>query len=260
MDATDSTGTAKTPSQATGANDDPVRAVSSAATERPFGPDGATILATEHWSLLGTRSLIWNEAMSRTTVFLTVLSASIVALALLTDATGFGRRTTTVALVLLSVVFLLGLATYGRLVQINSEDVAITRAMNRLRYAYLVMAPDLRPYFSTGHHDDEQGIATTHLLGMGRHLQTWPHFLVTTPTIVATVDAAVATAIVVLAGLTVEAPTGVVVAAAVVAFLGIWAALFFLQRLNLGVLRDTSTRFPTPPETPDRAGSAPLGG
>jgi hypothetical protein len=50
--------------------------------------------------------------------------------------------------------------------------VAITRAMNRLRHAYLVMAPDLRPYFSTGHHDDERGIATTHLLGMGSELQT----------------------------------------------------------------------------------------
>jgi hypothetical protein len=163
MDATDNTGKARTPKQAT---------APSVATDRPFGPDGATILATEHWSLLGTRSLIWNEAMSRTTVFLTVLSAAIVALALLADATGFGRRTTAVALVLLPVVFLLGLATYGRLVQINSEDVAITLAMNRLRYAYLVMAPDLGPYFSTGHHDDERGIATTHLLGMGSVLQT----------------------------------------------------------------------------------------
>src|SRR6266545_3404388 len=64
-----------------------------------------------------------------------------------------------------------------------------------------------------------RGIATTHLLGMRSDLRTWPHFLVTTPTIVATVDAAVATAIVVLAGLAVEAPTGAVVAAGVVAFL-----------------------------------------
>lgn len=248
MDASDNTGKARTPRQAPGTNNDTAMGASSAASDRPFGPDGATILATEHWSLLGTRSLIWNEAMSRTTLFLTVLSASIVALALLADATGFGRRTTAVALVLLPVVFLLGLATYGRLIQINSEDVAITLAMNRLRYAYLVMAPDLRPYFSTGHHDDERGVAMTYLLGRGSELQTWPHFLVTTPTIVATVDAAVATAIVVLAGLALEAPTGAVVAAGVVAFLVIWGALFALQRLNLGALRHASTRFPTPPD------------
>ena len=84
MDAPDNTGKAKTPKQATGTNDNMAMAATSASTDRPFGPDGATILATEHWSLLGTRSLIWNEAMSRTTVFLTVLSASIVALGALT--------------------------------------------------------------------------------------------------------------------------------------------------------------------------------
>jgi hypothetical protein len=250
MDPTDNTGKARTPKQATGTNHDTATAASSAATDRPFGPDGATILATEHWSLLGTRSMIWNEAMSRTTVFLTVLSASIVALSLLANATGFGRHTTTLALVLLPVVFLLGLATYLRLVEINSEDVAITRAMNRLRYAYLVMAPDLRPYFTAGHHDDERGIATTYMLGMRGELQTWPHFLVTTPTIVATVDAAVGTAIVVVAALALDAPTGAAVAAGVVAFLVVWGALFSLQRSNLRVLRHVSPRFPTPPDEP----------
>ena len=79
-----------------------------------FGPHAAAILATEHWSLLAARSLIWNEAMSRATVFLTVLSASIIALALLADATGFGPQTTTLALVLLPVVLLLGIATWCR--------------------------------------------------------------------------------------------------------------------------------------------------
>jgi hypothetical protein len=85
-------------------------------------PNAAAILGTEHWSLLAARSLIWNEAQSRATVFLTVLSASIIALALLADATGFGAQTTTLALVLLPVVLLLGIATYGRLVQINTEE------------------------------------------------------------------------------------------------------------------------------------------
>jgi hypothetical protein len=28
------------------------------ASDHPFGPDGAAILATEHWSLLASRSLI----------------------------------------------------------------------------------------------------------------------------------------------------------------------------------------------------------
>ena len=109
--------------------------------DQPLGPHAAAILATEHWSLLGTRSAIWNEALNRTTLFLTVLSASIIALALLADATGFGRHTTTLALVLLPVVLLLGIATYVRLVQINNEDLNLVLAMNRLRHAYLKIEP-----------------------------------------------------------------------------------------------------------------------
>jgi hypothetical protein len=218
------------------------------ASERPFGPDAAAILATEHWNLLGTRSLIWNEAMSRTTVFLTVLSAAIIALALLADATGFGPQTTTLALVLLPVVLFLGIATYGRLVQINNEEVKTVLAMNRIRHAYLTMAPGLEPYFTAGHHDDERGLATTYMLAGPRDLRPWLHFLVTTPTIVATVDAALAASIVVLIIQAAEAPRAAAVTGAVVAFLAVWGALFSLQWNNLDPLRRTTPRFPTPPD------------
>jgi hypothetical protein len=178
--------------------------------ERPFGPQPAAILATEHWSLLATRSLIWNEAMSRATVFLTVLSASIVALALLADATGFGPQTTTLALV----VLLLGIATYVRLVQINTEEFQLVLVMNRLRRAYLTIEPGLEPYFTTGHHDDERGLVTTYMLDRPSQARLWLHFLVNTPTIVATVDAALAAAIVVLVLQVVEAPRAALVASA----------------------------------------------
>jgi hypothetical protein len=126
----ETTNTRKTagPSTASSTAQGAATAATAAASEHPLGPNAAAILGTEHWSLLASRSLIWNEAMSRTTVFLTVLSASIIALALLADATGFGPRTTTLALVLLPVV------------------------LNRLRHAYLTIAPGLEPYFTTGHH------------------------------------------------------------------------------------------------------------
>ena len=59
--------------------------------ERPhFGEHAATLLATEHWGLLASRSLGYTEAFSRVTVFLTVLSASIVGLALVVNSQGFG--------------------------------------------------------------------------------------------------------------------------------------------------------------------------
>jgi hypothetical protein len=141
-----------------------------------------------------------------------VLSASTIALALLADATGFGPQTTTVALVLLPVVLFLGIAAHGRLVEINREEVELSLAMNRLRHAYLRIAPALEPYFTTGHHDDEQGLAASYL-AVGHRLRRSGQFLVNTPTIVATVDAALAAAIVVLVVRAAEAATTVAVVA-----------------------------------------------
>jgi hypothetical protein len=37
------------------------------------------ILTTEHWSLSSTRGLTWNEALSRATMFLAVLSGAVLA-------------------------------------------------------------------------------------------------------------------------------------------------------------------------------------
>ena len=51
----------------------------------PLGRDAAAarlqILATEHWSLLATRALTYNEALSRVTIFLSILSGALIALA-----------------------------------------------------------------------------------------------------------------------------------------------------------------------------------
>jgi hypothetical protein len=213
-----------------------------------LGDRAQPILATEHWSLLATRSLIWNEAQSRATVFLTVLSASIIALALLADATGFGAQTTTLALVLLPVVFLLGLAAYARLVQINTEEFQLVLAMNRLRQAYIQLEPGLERYFTTGHNDDERGVIATYMYTLDRPSRQWlwVHFLVNTPTIVATVDAALAGAMVVLVLQVAEAPRTALVAGGVVAFAVVWAVLFRLQLHTLRPLRGPAPRFPSP--------------
>jgi hypothetical protein len=216
------------------------------AGDPPLGPHAAQILGTEHWNLLATRSLIWNEAMSRATVFLTVLSASIIALALLADATGFGSQTTTLALVLLPVVFLLGIAAYARLVQINTEEFQLVLAMNRLRHAYLTIEPGLEPYLTTGHHDDERGVIATYMLDRPSRQWLWVHFLVNTPTIVATVDAALGAAIVVLVLQVAEASRAATVAGGAVVFLAVWGVLFRLQLHTLRPLRKLTPRFPTP--------------
>ena len=78
----------------------------------------------------------------------------------------------------------------------------------------------------------------------------WVHFMINTPTIVATVDAALAAAIAVLVLQAAEAPTAVMVAAGAAAFLAVWGGLMPLQRHTPDPLRQTAPKFPTPPEAP----------
>jgi hypothetical protein len=165
-------------------------------------------------------------------------------------ASGFGAQTTTLALVLLPVVLLLGIATYVRLVRINTEEYQLVLAMNRLRHAYLKIDSGLEPYFTTSHHDDEQGVMATYMVDHPSRPGWWAHFLINTPTIVATVVAALAAAIVVLVLQVPGAPRAVVVAGGVVAFLAVWGGLFLLQQHSMGPARGKTPRFPTPPDRP----------
>lgn len=120
------------------------------------------ILSTEHWSLLATRNLTWNESFSRASWFVTVVSATVVALALVAQSTDFGPSFRLFAILLIPLLIVIGVATVIRLVQLNSEDVELVIGMNRLRRGYLDLAPELERYFVTGHRDDLAGIMRTY--------------------------------------------------------------------------------------------------
>src|SRR5947199_6444969 len=77
-------------------------------------PRAVDILTTEHWSLLSARALGYQEMFGRTTVFVATLSAVAVALALVAQATRFGRVTLSVALLQIAVVLFIGLTTFVR--------------------------------------------------------------------------------------------------------------------------------------------------
>jgi hypothetical protein len=147
------------------------------------------ILATEHWSLLATRSITYNAIFSRTNIFLTVLSAAVVALALVGQATDFGDRFYVFALLVLPVALFIGIATFIRLIDAWLEDFWLVYGMNRLRHAYLEIAPDLEPNFVTGHHDDPQGVYETY----GPHTQMRLYrLLASTHMVVGVIDGALA--------------------------------------------------------------------
>ena len=84
--------------------DSTVRVPPAEGAPRSFGPDALQILTTEHWSLLAARSLVYTEAMSRTSIFVAALSGAVVALALVAQGTEFGSGFVAFSLVLLPVV------------------------------------------------------------------------------------------------------------------------------------------------------------
>ena len=156
------------------------------------------ILATEHWSLLATRSLSWNEAFARASMFLSLLSGAVVALALVAQATSFGEGFVLFALMLLPVVLFVGLATYVRLLEINNEDYVWVKGMNRLRAAYLEVEPGLARHFVTGVSEAPESIFQTFgsQPGVPGALQAGNfHGFVTTPSTIAFVDATLAAAL-----------------------------------------------------------------
>lgn len=120
------------------------------------------ILTTEHWSLLTARSLAYNEAFTRASMFLTFLSMSFVAMALLTQALGFTRDFLVIAAIVLGFDFLIGIVTYIRIGGTSLDDLRATHGMNRIRHGYLRIAPHVAPFFVTGTHDDVPGVLKTY--------------------------------------------------------------------------------------------------
>jgi hypothetical protein len=207
-------------------------------------PQALQILTTEHWSLLSSRSLGYTEAMSRAALFIAALSGAVVALALVAQATDFGDGFVAFALVLLPVVFFVGVVTIVRLGQINYEDALWVQGLNRLRHAYLELAPELEQYFVTSRYDDVAGVLASSVRSKARSpFQA----VVAAPGLVAVLDSVVAGATVGIAALGLDLGTG--------AAIGLGAALFLVAlagfvafglRTIRGYRRDLDVRFPSP--------------
>lgn len=207
------------------------------------------ILSTEHWSLLATRSLTYNESFSRVGMFLAVMSGAVIALALIAQADRFGKTFILISILLLAVVLFVGVATIGRLLDLNRNDIRWVIGMNRLRHAYLQVNPELEDYFVASPYDDLRGVWTS--LGIevmpGRGLPSAFHGLQTLPGMLSVIVAAVAGAIGALAALAFAFGQVAVVTATAAAFLMALILLgFWAQRSFGGFATGLEARFPQP--------------
>jgi hypothetical protein len=207
-------------------------------------PRTLQILSTEHWSLLAARSLIWTESFARAGLFLSLLSASVVALSLIgTESEDF----LTFALILLPVTLFIGIATFFRLDDANREEALWMAAMNRIRNAYVTIVPAVAERLTTGYTDDPIGIGRSFGLG-GDVRYTILHFFVTMPGMIAVVDAVIA-AVIASAALSKVGYKGMEVGGAAVVVGLVTAVLLGLrsQRAFNGFVTRFQPRFPDVP-------------
>jgi hypothetical protein len=220
---------------------------------RPRESEALQILATEHWSLLATRALTYQESLGRVNMFLTILSGAVIALALVAQADHFGAAFISIAIFMLAVVFLVGVFTVARLMALNRDDFRWVLGMNRLRNAYLDLHPELEQHFTTGQYDDLRGALQT--LGIepsgADRLGSMFHGLQTLPGMLSMIVASVGGAIGGLIAVGFGGPPAVVVLSGIAAFvlaavgMGVWGSRS-VQRLSPGL----QARFPSPPKPP----------
>ena len=206
-------------------------------------PHVLQILMTEHWSLLSARSLGYTEAMSRASIFVAALTGSVVALALVSQATDFGDGFIAFSLVLLPVVFFLGAVTIVRLGQINFEDAIWVQGMNRIRNAYHDLAPELDPYFVTSRYDDDHGVRTS--IAMPNVVPRKQAF-VAIPGVIAVLDAVVAGATAGIAMIGLDVGTAATIVLGIVVFVVTLLGFAAWGVRSIGHYRQTmDVRFPT---------------
>lgn len=191
-----------------------------------FDADFVTAITSEYWALQSARSGTIVESSGRITGFLSTLSSFVVALAFIGQVSELGRSFYIFAFLLLPILFVIGVMTYGRVLQNGLEDLLVTRGMGRIRHALVEMAPSAKDYFVMSTHDD--------VIGHLRNMALDPHkrqMMFTAATMVALITSAVSG---VFAGLliTVLLSTGIEIGAVAGAATGVVAALLFVRHEN----------------------------
>ena len=160
------------------------------------------ILAMENATLLQNCSQVWSDASSRATLFLAVLSGSVVALALGAQASGFDWRFFAFAVVLLPVVLFVGIVSLGRLVELNNDDLRILQQLHRIRHGILELDPGAAPFLSFAPYDDWAAMSRTYAqTGELSGREGVAHGLRTLPALFSVINCIVASALVASIGI-----------------------------------------------------------
>ncbi|MGA8099322.1 MAG: hypothetical protein WB810_11770 [Candidatus Cybelea sp.] len=134
-----------------------------------------TILTTEHFTLQSARQLFLQDMQGRSTMFLTIVSASLIAIGFFGNATRFGGGFVVFVLALLTSLWVIGFFTFVRILQAAVEDVIICFGIARIRHRYTEIEPNLRDSLVRSIHDDFRGINVE----MGSEQSWWQRLMPT---------------------------------------------------------------------------------
>ncbi len=128
-------------------------------------------LGAEFGMLQGARGATISESSSRSSLYMTTLSSSVVALALVAQASRFGEAFFIFALAVMPVVFFLGITTYYRLLETGVEDVIYARAISKIRDFFSEIDPAEAGFFHAS------GVDQVGLRNLGIWRLRWQQFL-----------------------------------------------------------------------------------
>ena len=142
------------------------------------------ILTTIHFTLQTERVATISEANGRSALYLTAVSACLIALGFIAQATAFGTGFYLFAFILFAVLAIVGVITFTRVVQTGLEDMISARGIARIRRFYTEVAPGIERWFVLPVHDEVSALHDE--IGGGSRFQT----LLTTASMVAVVTCA----------------------------------------------------------------------
>jgi hypothetical protein len=205
------------------------------------------ILSAEYSHLTSVLTNTWTVAAQRTNLFFVAVSAAGVALALLANASHATAFFPLLALAVLLLVLLLGVAALARMLGANREATRLLQSLNRIRHFFVEIDAGAEKYMALPTTDDD--IALFGIQGRGSSFAAMTQMpAASMATLVALIDAFVIAAITGIVYFLVSGGNqlNAVIAAGIALTIGIvgfegWAYLD-LQRTR----RSLDVRFPTP--------------
>jgi len=127
------------------------------------------ILSAEYGSLVQRLASTSAVAAARTNLYFVFLSATGVALALISNASRFSREFQIFALAVLLLNLLGGLLAMARMLHAHGQTVLYIQSINRIRHFFTELDPEVKQYLTIPIHDDEASVVES----VSRHPSVW---------------------------------------------------------------------------------------